>query len=157
LAEVAAAAVREGCVGETLAVFQAEAQAERARDRDVQSALRTIADDEARHAELAWAFVRWAVERGGAEVRRAVDRAFDNALEQVLAPPDAGARQTCDRVQLHAHGRLTPEELHASHVEAVAEVIAPAVTALATLPHWVRQAAALSSATDGAHRARGVA
>ena len=36
-----------------------------------------IADDEARHAELAWRFVAWAIATGGKATRALVAQAFD--------------------------------------------------------------------------------
>jgi hypothetical protein len=57
------AAVREGCVEETLAAAEAELAAHRATDPAVRLALTAIAEDEARHAVLAWRFVDWAVQR----------------------------------------------------------------------------------------------
>jgi hypothetical protein len=72
LADVAALAAEEGCVGETLGAALAREQLSVARDPEVVRALRKIVRDEARHAELAWSFVRWAVLRGGNDVRRVV-------------------------------------------------------------------------------------
>jgi hypothetical protein len=129
LAEAAAAAVEEGCVGETLAVFQAEAQAENARDSEVRAALATIASDEARHSELAWSFVRWAIEEGGSEVARAVEEAFSRAIARVrTAAPSPSPN--CNIDLLHAHGRLTPPELRASHLAALDTLVEPARRAL---------------------------
>lgn len=77
LAAIVHDAVVEGCVGESLA-------AEVARDRLAneteplrRAALTRIAADEARHAELAWAFVRWVVEREGAVAEAWVEAALD--------------------------------------------------------------------------------
>jgi hypothetical protein len=145
LAEIAAAAVREGCVGETLAVFQAQAQRAVAHDEDVQRTLDTIAHDEANHAELAWAFVRWAQAQGGRSVRRAVERAFEEslaAIEQTAATdPD-----DLDVGALHAHGRLLPSELRASHLRALREVIEPCRRAL--LGSEMSQAASTDTRRD---------
>jgi hypothetical protein len=58
---IVAATVRDGCLGETAAAAVA------ARERDacelpaVRAVLARIADDERRHAELAWRFVAWAI------------------------------------------------------------------------------------------------
>ncbi|WP_437321569.1 ferritin-like domain-containing protein [Sorangium sp. So ce385] len=133
LASAAASAVREGCVGETLAALQAGAQRSLARDPEVRRALDRIAADEAAHAELAWAFVRWAVARGGEPVRAAVARAFDEALAGVRAargPERAGI----DAAAWHDHGRLTEAERARCHLDAVREVIAPCAEALLSAP-----------------------
>lgn len=50
----------EGCVRETFGAFVGAFQAERARDEVVARAMAGIAEDEARHAELAWRIAAWA-------------------------------------------------------------------------------------------------
>ena len=80
LAELAAATVREGCVGETIAAAHAATAASHATEPAVREALRRIADDEAGHAELAWRFVAWALATGDAQVRVAVTGAFAELL-----------------------------------------------------------------------------
>jgi hypothetical protein len=129
LVECAASAVREGCVGETLAALQASEQLARAADPRVRAALARIADDEARHAELAWRFVRWAIERGGAAVRAAVARAFREALRDLER---AGPRpiDTVDAAACRAHGRLLPAEERAFALLAAREIIEPCRRAL---------------------------
>ena len=64
LASIAARAVREGCINETLAAVQAAEQLARAEDPAVRAALAKIAEDEARHAALAWRTVAWALRAG---------------------------------------------------------------------------------------------
>jgi hypothetical protein len=124
LAEVAARAVIEGCVGETIAALQAEAELEQATETDVRHALEIIRSDEAAHAELAWSFVRWAVDQGDESVLVAVRRAFA-AAERSLRAERAEPGRVIDRRLLHAHGRLTPAERLACHLEAFDSVIAP--------------------------------
>ena len=99
------ATVREGCIGETIAAVHAELAAARATDPAVRAVLEQIAEDEARHAELAWRFVAWALAEGGAEVRRAVAEAFAG---DVPALPDRPPPM--DVARWHAHGRLTETE-----------------------------------------------
>ena len=57
--------IREGCIGETVAAVEAAEALEHAVDPMVRDALARIAKDELRHADLAWQFVRWALDRGG--------------------------------------------------------------------------------------------
>ncbi|WP_437738173.1 ferritin-like domain-containing protein [Sorangium sp. So ce1335] len=143
LAGAAASAVREGCVGETLAALQAGAQRGRARDPEVCRALDRIAADEAAHAELAWAFVRWALARGGEPVRAAVARAFDEALAGARAargPERAGV----DAAAWRDNGRLTEAERARCHLDAVREVIAPCAEALLSAPLSAAEASALA-------------
>lgn len=76
LADVAADAVREGCVGETVGAVLARAAAERADDPAICAIFATIAADEERHAVLSWRIVAWAWRTGDADVRAAVGAAF---------------------------------------------------------------------------------
>ncbi len=56
----------EGCIGELVAAAEARESASLTRDHFVHRTLCEIADDESRHATLAWRFLSWAIERGGA-------------------------------------------------------------------------------------------
>ncbi|WP_434042688.1 MULTISPECIES: ferritin-like domain-containing protein [Sorangium] len=133
LESAAASAVREGCVGETLAAMQAAEQRGRARDPEVCRVLDRIAADEAAHAELAWAFVRWAIARGGEPVRAAVARAFDEALAPLRAAREP-ERDGVDVAAWRDHGRLTDAERARCHLDAVREVIGPCAHALLSAP-----------------------
>src|SRR5262249_52170734 len=62
--------IREGCIGETVAAIEAAEALEYVQDPAARRALERIAADEARHAELAWQFVGWVLERGGDEARK---------------------------------------------------------------------------------------
>jgi hypothetical protein len=77
LSAIAASAVREGCLAETLGAHLAAAAAELAPEPDVKAALSSIAVEEARHAVLSFRIVAWALRVGGAEVEAAVRAAFD--------------------------------------------------------------------------------
>ena len=74
LAEVAVSAVIEGCIGETYAAMCAAEARASCTDLEVGRVLDMVAEDEARHAALAWQFVAWAIETPS--VRAAVERAF---------------------------------------------------------------------------------
>jgi hypothetical protein len=132
LADLAAATVREGCVGETVSAIVAAEQLARAQEPAVRSALETIAADEARHAELAWRTVAWALEVGGAEVRSACERAFTEALAQepdlaTAAPMNQGPDGWAN---LEVHGRLDAVTLRAVARSAMSEVVARCAHAL---------------------------
>jgi hypothetical protein len=79
--------IAEGCLGETIAAAEAAEALERATDPAGRAVLARIRDDERRHAELAWQFVRWALQRGSTELRLAA-RA---GLADLVARPDSGA------------------------------------------------------------------
>ena len=75
------ATVRDGCIAETRAARQARSDCAHARSELERDTLERIADDEERHAELAFATVAWLVENFGADVHA--------ALEHELARLDA--------------------------------------------------------------------
>jgi hypothetical protein len=58
-ADLLRAVIEEGCIGETLSAHVARSQAAWVKDARVKQALITLADEETRHAELAWSFVAW--------------------------------------------------------------------------------------------------
>lgn len=130
LAEAVTAAVGEGCIGETLAAAMAGAAARLAVDPATIQALQVIAEDEARHAELAWRFVAWAV-AADVSARDAANAAFAQMLA-AAAPADPRAallRCVASDVQT-AWGRL-PAGRWAPLARAVmADVVAPAAAAL---------------------------
>ena len=124
LPEIVAAVVREGCVGETLAALLASEAASAATDPFIRDALRTIAADEASHAELAWRFLRWAIDRGGDATREAATRAFQEAQRGIGLP--AGAPVGTDVAAWRAHGRLGAAEARAVAVEVMEQIVLPA-------------------------------
>jgi len=76
LAVVAASAVREGCLAETLGAHLALVAAELAVEPEVKAALSALAAEEARHAVLSFRIVAWALRTGGDEVETSVRTAF---------------------------------------------------------------------------------
>ena len=136
LSEVAALTVREGCVGETLGVLLAQEQLSFAEDPWVRGMLQRLVNDETRHAELAWQFVRWALNIGSSEVRRAVIDGFDELgnVERLIEVRNYDV----DIAAWHAHGRVTCAEARTLTALALNEVIRPSVEAMLTLtdaPH----------------------
>jgi hypothetical protein len=123
LADVAARAAHEGCVGETLAAIVAAEQLAAATDPAVRAALAQIAPDEARHAELAWRTVAWALEQGGAEVHAAVQSAFASAIAELSR--DADVTPVEDDRSLRAHGRVDPATERRVRRVALLEVVRP--------------------------------
>ncbi len=128
LASLAARTVTEGCLGETIAAAVAAEQLAGATDPAVRRALTVIVEDEARHAELAWRTVAWAIRVGGARVRDAVAEVF-STLERG-APNEV----TADDERLAEHGRLGAEAVRAATARAIAEVVAPAARLLLSAP-----------------------
>jgi hypothetical protein len=129
LAEAAVSAVREGCVGETIAAALAGEQLSVTEDGDARSALAMIARDEEAHAELSWRFVRWAIETGGEPVRAAVARAFSDLLTLERRTTSI-VTEAVDADAWHRHGRLTRAEIDRVTRAVRREVIAPCAQAL---------------------------
>lgn len=123
-------AVREGCIGETLAALQAEAARDAASDPAVRVVLDRIATDEARHAVLAWRFVVWAIGQGGDPVRAVAADAFVR-YGTVARTQDPG---TVDTAVMREHGRLPAREQAEVIARAIAQVIRPSAAALLGVP-----------------------
>jgi hypothetical protein len=130
LAELAARAVHEGCVGETVAAAQAFAASQLPAAAHIRDALGRIADDEARHAELAWRFVRWALAQGHAEVYAQVSQAFTLALRADIRDPRANVLAGVAPEALAAAGRQAPPAWQGIALQTLRDVVAPCAQAL---------------------------
>jgi len=75
-ADLAEAAVREGCLAETVGAFLAREAASQATLDVERAALVRITEDETQHAALSWRLVAWLLEIGGEAVRDRVEAAF---------------------------------------------------------------------------------
>jgi hypothetical protein len=117
----------EGCVGETLGALLASRQAAMASDPVVADIMERIARDERRHAELAWQFVRWAVERAPS-LRGEVVAAIGHASDATLAAPLRSFAG--DLVLWHAHGRLTCDEARQVASHGIDALVRPALVGL---------------------------
>jgi rubrerythrin len=93
LEEMAIENAVEGCVRETFGAAVGIIQAERASDRRVRRAMKRIARDETRHAELSWAVARWLEHQLDADARRRVREAQEKAVaaltREAAHEPDA--------------------------------------------------------------------
>ena len=131
LAELAVAAIAEGCVGETLAALRAATAGELAgKDTAAGRHQQRIAQDELNHAALGWRVVAWALGANGA-LRETLEQAFDEAI--AAGPPDdprSAALSAIDPALLHAWGRLTPQETRRSDARALGEVVSVCARAL---------------------------
>ncbi len=127
LADLAAATVVEGCIGETLAAAELERAASGCVDEDTRALLLRLAADEHRHALLAWRTVQWALSVGGAAVARAVRDAFATTTALALAP--AGVDRMPAEL-LRRHGRLPASERATLVRRCVREVLGPCAAVL---------------------------
>lgn len=127
LPRLAADAFAEGCVGETIAALAAQRATRAVADPEVKAALAQLADDEARHAALAWSTVAWALAQGGdavADALRRVAAALEPGATGPLPDPDPHA------ATLAAHGRLDARAHALASREAWSDVIAPMLASL---------------------------
>eukprot|EP00756_Hemistasia_phaeocysticola_P031662 Hpha_TRINITY_DN16365_c1_g1::TRINITY_DN16365_c1_g1_i2::g.58089::m.58089 len=129
LAELATSSVREGGVGESIAATCALVGAEAAQHPEVRKAQGEIADEEARHAALAWVTAAWAAERGGVEVRSHLGKMLGALQQKPYTPKEGGAGEE-DAEQLlygHVEGALKDAVIRRTEVE----LIIPMLDALA--------------------------
>jgi hypothetical protein len=75
----------DGCLAEGLAASVAEEASRRASDPVVRETLAVIAEDEARHAELGWDVIAFALERGGGKAKQGLREALE-AMETQRTP-----------------------------------------------------------------------
>jgi len=127
LQSVVVGSVENGCVSETIAALEAEAAAALAHDDAVRAVQLRICDDESRHAELAWRFVRWAAKIGGAPVRAALHAAFERSLERLEG---VASHESTHEHRLEAHGILSEHRKQTVRAEVMNEVIRPVLAEL---------------------------
>ncbi len=148
LAAAASAAVVEGCVGETLAAICLGTAARRVGAGAVRETLQAMADDEARHAELAWRFVRWAwAQPAQPGVRAAIAQAFERVQDSAPTrdPRTAALQGVANSARLVA-GRLPARDYAAACQGAMAQIVLPCARALmAGEPCAVQQGVALAA------------
>ncbi len=119
--------IREGCVGETIAAIEAREGAAYASDPALRQLLATIAEDETRHAELAFRFVGWALSGADAGLERAVREELA-ALRADAARVRAVEELNDERLLQHG---IVPTSLgQLIRSRALTEVIVPWLSAL---------------------------
>lgn len=116
--------VREGCIAETLAASQAAAAADAATVPAIRDALTRVAEDEGRHAQLGWRFVRWAL---------SVDPTLAEPVAQAFSEAGAGLEPCAldpDAQVLRDHGVLCEADMRAVGRTVLREVVQPCARAL---------------------------
>ncbi|HEX8791340.1 MAG TPA: ferritin-like domain-containing protein [Polyangiaceae bacterium] len=83
LVDVAVENAVEGCVRETYGALLAFVEALSSPDPSLRRAMRSIAEDECRHAELAWSVHAWALPRLPRAERKRVDEALRGAAREI--------------------------------------------------------------------------
>jgi len=135
LTAFARATLEDACIAETAGAVIARRCAEVAQSPALRRLLERIADDEARHAELAWQMLAWAVYEGGApvvsELRQRLE-VLGGELEREVATPD--------HRDLEPHGLLSRAEeaeiLRATFREVVVPCGAAALQAAVLSCEW---------------------
>jgi hypothetical protein len=92
--ELARTTFVEACVGETLGAIDARERAAAASPA-LRAVLLRIADDEERHAELAWATLAWAVRMGGEEARHALESTLAELRPATMLDAYEGVVRPC--------------------------------------------------------------
>ena len=128
LAELAVETFREGVIGETVATLAAERSLAQCGVAPIRDALEAIIADEAQHAALAWATVRWAIAEGGAEVQEAVLQAAAELRQTIPEPPIAFPANFARALRFH--GRLEPEAMRQATLDAWDGIIDPMLAEL---------------------------
>ncbi|HEX8795055.1 MAG TPA: hypothetical protein VF765_29110 [Polyangiaceae bacterium] len=85
LLEVAIENAVEGCIRETYGAVLGLVEAQTSPNNSIRRAMKSIASDECRHADLAWAVHAWAMPRLTGDDRRAVQRAMKDAVTEIAA------------------------------------------------------------------------
>jgi hypothetical protein len=118
LAQLAADAVREGCLAETLGAHVLSVAAEHAPDAAVQRVLSSMAEEETRHAVLSFRIVAWALQSGNSEVRASVRAAFEAPWPRV------------DVKELSRRSQVDEQRLAAAAEQGAREILSPAAAHL---------------------------
>ena len=117
----------EGAVGETIAALCASRAAAACPDPQIQTVLERIAEDESRHAALAWKTLGWAVAVGGPEVLAALqDEASRAARTLRTSASEPGTTEDAER-----WGRLGAAARRRARTDAWNDVIEPLLQELA--------------------------
>jgi hypothetical protein len=75
----------EGCVRETYGAVMGLVEAKRGADACARRALRAVAVDECRHAELAWAVHAWTMSQLQATQRDRIQERMNEAIEEIAS------------------------------------------------------------------------
>lgn len=137
LAHLARTTFIDACVGESVASAYLADRARTASDVELRALFATMAEDEERHAELAWRIVAWALAEGGAEVAAALRESADEVARE-LAELDA----------LDEAGESTSATIIRAAV--LREIALPCASALLEKPPRSTREAEATSATTAA-------
>lgn len=120
----------EGCVGETIATLVATRAARHCQDASVSAVLERIADDEGRHAALAWRTIHWLLD-GAGERREELVRALAEQAKGMAEAAEAEPLPAADPQvrELASLGRLDARTEQLARRDAWLELILPTLDA----------------------------
>jgi hypothetical protein len=127
LLSVVLGTIAEGCIGETVAALEAAEALAHCEDGAACAVLERIAREEARHAQLAWQFVAWALQVGPRELGQHVRSAFAATASSPIASLPV---VTDGQRELARHGLLAAPCRQALRRRVLSEVVAPCAEAL---------------------------
>ncbi len=116
--------IEEACVGEAIGVAEARAYADAARDPVLAAVLARVADDEERHAALAWRTLRWMLHGADERTLATAKESFDRAMESMRREP------TVEGPVAREHGLWSASEIAALRGRALDEVVVPCARVL---------------------------
>lgn len=123
LIDAARATLLEGCIAETLSAAEVEHSAESASEPVIKAALAQIAQDEFRHAALAFEFVGWAASTGGDSIRSALRETACDHLPKLIAVRSAEPAAH----DFSPWGIISDAVRHQVHRRALEEIVRPAL------------------------------
>ena len=113
--------IAEACVGESIGAAEALAAAEAVPEPTLRAALRAVAEDEARHAALAWRALGWAL--------RGADAGLKAELRDRAEAAIAGLLGASEQVHEPEYGLLGGKETQALRERAARQVVRPLLDA----------------------------
>lgn len=140
--------VLEGCIGETLASARVFAQARSAASPELREALTSIAQDEERHAVLAWRILRWGLDVAPERTGRAARAAVESFLAAKGVTTEAAAPRPWEAApEWTAEGRLAAGEGEQIDHATLRDVVLPLIAELLDTRPRDTDAAALTATT----------
>ncbi|MBK9029748.1 MAG: ferritin-like domain-containing protein [Myxococcales bacterium] len=117
------------CVSETYATTVLSATRDQTTDPTAEAVLTSIYSDEVMHARLGWSYLRYALDRGGADARAAAALMVPVALRGNANVVERERPATITEA-VRGHGLMTPAEERQVFSACVREVLVPGFTAL---------------------------
>ncbi|MRG93124.1 ferritin-like domain-containing protein [Polyangium spumosum] len=117
--------IEEACVGETIGAAEALALAGLVQDPALREVHARIAEDEQRHAELAWKTLRFLLEGADEDTRSFARATFDRAIEASSVDPSFRRAVVAEEV-----GLLSAKQIGALRRQVLRDVVRPCADAL---------------------------